>query len=132
MKTNSLTFVVIFLIICTTAFPESSNNYESLFSLGVSPGVDIPLGTSALYFQPGFLTGISTFYTPKTLSPFIFTGSLEYVQNARDEEQALSKYALFVGGGVGIELFPWLTLNVFIEGGYSFCIMDTDAEPVSA
>ena len=132
MKINYFLFVVIFFIICSSAFPENTNNYESFISLRVSPGIDIPLGESALYFQPGVLTGIGAVYTPATLSPFIFSGSFEYTQNARDVDQALSKYTILVGGGAKIDLLPWLTLNGLIGGGYSYCIMDTDAGPLPA
>jgi len=125
-------FLSLLFIAIGSIFADEVNDYQSFVSLNVSPGIDLPIGTSSLYFMPGLDTGITAYFTPETLSPFIFSGSFKFVRNVRDEEQDLLKFALMAGAGVNYTLFPWLSINGLFEAGYSFCAMDTDAEQVYA
>ncbi len=130
MKIEKMVFIIVLSICCFFVYPEQNDEYQSTLSLRITPGADIPVGSSTTYFEPGLLTGISALVTPKAISPFLITGSFEFVRNLRDEDQYLSKFGLSAGGGINLGLRPWLSIFAGIEGGYSFCMMDTDSGAV--
>lgn len=121
------------LLIASLAFAQSSR-YESPLGVQVAPGLDIPLGDSTSYFEPGFTTGIALRITPESLETFNLAAGLDYLQNPRAglEEQLLYRISLTAGGGVRLPLFNWLAFRVDLGGGYSFSRMDHDDGPLTA
>lgn len=124
-----ITLLVLLLIpVCFSGFSETPSSYESELGLAVFPGVDIPFGETNIYLSSGFIAGLNLRYSPEVLPPFVFSGSFEFVRNARDEEQFLTKLALSAGGGISLPILSWLSLSGIAEAGYSWCMMEHEGE----
>ncbi|MBI9104205.1 MAG: hypothetical protein JEY99_17440 [Spirochaetales bacterium] len=129
MKTRLLVLLII-SVFSTFAFTQSTDRYQSSFGLRITPGADIPLGGSEVYFESGLLIAASLLITPVPIFPFNISASIEYGRNSRygEDDQFLSKFAMTAGGGINLKLLPWFSLFAGAEGGYSVCMMDTDDE----
>jgi hypothetical protein len=100
----------------------------ALFSLLLSPELDIPLGESIAVFGLGGGARIWAEYRLPFLPLLYLSGGLSY-----DYETATSGVALTasvasasLGSGLRFDFAPWLSATVGLSGGYFYSFLNTD------
>ncbi len=97
------------------------------FSLHLNPGLDIPLGTSADYFNLGGSVTLIGEYSI-TESPLLFlAGQLGYNLAPIKAEKLVHLINGGAGGGIYLDVTPRLSLKAFASGGYFFGMLNASS-----
>ena len=104
----------------------------SLWSLDVTPGLDIPLGASSPVFGLGGSVLIELEYRLPFLPLVYFSGGLGYdYDTANGISQSASVTSASVGSGLRFGILPWLAATVGVTGGYFFSFLNDFSAPGS-
>ena len=110
-----------------------SGGQPPLFSLHVSPAMDIPLGDSLTLYR--FVGGgaLSAEYRMPFFPVLYVDGGLGYtfyqIRNAAAAEQSLSLVSAGIGLGLQFTLLPRLAARLFFDGGYSYGFSNDFTKP---
>ncbi len=127
MKSRSL---LIGLLVILAATPSIGQNaFDSLLSLKVAPGVNIPLGTDSALFEPSYAGRVSG----ELSLPFlpVLYASVDVAYNYVPLKTAVTDLSVLAfGAGVGIDLnpIPLLSIRVFGRGGYYYGFLHNGAD----
>ncbi|MEW5816631.1 MAG: tetratricopeptide repeat protein [Spirochaetota bacterium] len=128
MKRKIYTLFLIFFL----AGSLQSSGAESLFSLYLSPALEIPLGGSAGYFGLAGSAGLSGEFRLAGV-PLYFSGGLGYglhtIKNAPEIKQSVSLIRFGAGAGMAYLILPWLGVKAGLTGGYYYGFMNELAKP---
>ena len=117
---NKVLSVVFFLIILTSS--ALSAQEPGKLSFQVTPGINIPLGTSKDMFTIGGGGEITVQYSMPFASILFARGSLDYSLVPTLAENSLSMISFGAGAGISYDVIPKLNLSASVSGGYGLGI----------
>lgn len=126
MQSRYYLFILIFGIVCFPVFALDLPEGVPSFGMQAYGGYDAPIGSSGTFFEPGYSGSLFLGYKPDIALPLMFTGEFEYGVNPVDEVRNLNRMTGALGGGINLRLLPFLGLNIYTMGGYSFCTLTSD------
>jgi tetratricopeptide (TPR) repeat protein len=113
--------VSIFFLSLSLTISAQDASPLSLLSLNLLPGVGIPLGESSTLFDLGGTLSLSAEYRLPILPWVYLSGGFDYdFDTMPGVPNSISVLAAKFGGGLRLELAPWLTLKGGTSIGYFF------------
>ena len=116
------------LLLLISFFPALSEEPASMFSLRLTPGLNIPLGRDTDLVRlggGGFVSGEMRM----PFLPVLYAGvDIGYNYLPLYTDTNLSLLAFGAGTGFDIPLMPWMNLRVFGRGGYFYGLLHDASE----
>jgi hypothetical protein len=108
--------------------PVPEGKVQSLLSLQLTTGMDIPLGDSLSVFEAGAGLQGGVEYRLPFLPALSVRGVLGYHNEAPSLVYlSVSIFSVSVGIGARIDLLPWLSVSAGVSGGGFGCFLSTPA-----
>lgn len=102
----------------------SGGKTPALFSLQLTPGIDIPLGESASVFGLGAGLALGMQYRLPFLPLLYVSGGLGYsYDTANGVPRSVSVFSGSLGGGLRFDPMPWLSAGIGLSAGYFGCAL---------
>ncbi|TFG58427.1 MAG: hypothetical protein E4H36_15375 [Spirochaetales bacterium] len=126
---KKLIFLAVVLCVLAMYPLHSQSTFNSLLSLRVTPGLNIPLGTDGLLYSlgPG---GLVSAELSMPFFPMLYA-SVDIGYNFVPLKTDITSMSLLsFGGGVGFDLnpIPLLSVRVFAKGGYYYGFLHNNAD----
>lgn len=133
MNKKFLLCVVLTVLIISFCFSKEKVPIQggSLFSIALTPGVEIPIGSNSAYYEIGGSFALRGEFTPSQIPFFSFLGEAVYSMNPYGPERYFSSLSGGGGAGLNFNLGERLKFQGFATGGYSFCKLDLAEQSIT-
>jgi tetratricopeptide (TPR) repeat protein len=92
---------------------------EEIFSLSLSPGIELPVAAAIDGFSTGWSAGLTGLVRLSAESPLVLGGSARFAMHPTTIGTALSTVSLGPEAGIMVDLLPSLSARATIGAGYS-------------
>jgi len=123
--------IFLFIILLITSGLSAEDRSFQPLSIGLSPGIQFPLGEKSGLFAPGGGVEITVDYRFKKPSFLRLGGILGFSYLPVSFNTSMSAVSLGASAGVLIAPLPWLSLSVDMRGGAYYAFLNNNVGPES-